>query len=77
MKNNSINIIHNVFTGFVSAYLSDAIKVAEELYDGKMVYQTAKIIGNKIFLPSHLSKGMYVFKIITAGETVTKKLIKG
>jgi hypothetical protein len=67
-----------VFTDFVSIYSGEAIKNVQ-VYDmnGKVVYQTTNIIGNKIFLPNNLSKGMYVFKIVTAGETVTKKLVKG
>ncbi len=73
-----ITIGPNVFTDFVSVYSKEAIKNVL-VYDmsGKLVYQTANIIGNKIFFSNNLPKGMYVFKILTSGGTVTKKLVKG
>lgn len=73
-----ITIGPNVFTGFVSVYSNETIKNVQ-VYDmnGKLVHQTANIIGNKIYLPDNLPKGMYIFKIITSGGTVTKKLVKG
>lgn len=73
-----ITIGPNVFSGFVSVYSNEAIKNVL-VYDmsGKLVYQTANITGNKIFFSNDLPKGMYVFKILTSGGTVTKKLVKG
>ena len=73
-----ITIGPNVFTNFVSVYSNEAIKQVF-VYDmnGKLVYQTANIIGNKIMLTNNLPKGVYVFKLITNNGTVTKRLVKG
>ena len=72
-----ITIGPNVFTNFVSVFSTEAIKNVL-VYDmnGKLVYQTSNIIGNKIFLQNNLPKGMYLFKIITTGGVVTEKLMK-
>jgi hypothetical protein len=43
--------------------------------NGKLVYQTADIIGNKIFLNSNLPKGLYIFKLFTTGGSVNWKLV--
>ena len=73
-----ITIGPNVFTNFISVYSNEAIKNVL-VYDmsGKQVYQTANIIGNKIFFTNSLPKGVYLFKLFTNSGTVTKKLVKG
>jgi len=66
------------FADFVSVYSNEAIKHIT-VYDmsGKPVYQTSNILGNKIYFKNSLPKGMYIFKIVTASGTITKKLVKG
>jgi hypothetical protein len=73
-----ITIGPNMFTSFVSVYSTEAIKNVL-VYDmnGKLVFQTANIIGNKIFFTNPLPKGMYLFKLFTASGTVTRKLVRG
>lgn len=73
-----ITIGPNVFTDFVSVYSNEAIRNVM-VYDmnGNPVFQTANITGNKIFINNNLPKGVYLFKIFTAGGSVTKKLVKG
>lgn len=68
-----------VFNSFVNVYSNEAIKQVL-VYDmnGKLVYQTANLLGNKLLLSANLPKGMYLFKLVTAsGNTVTKRLVKG
>jgi len=73
-----ITIGPNVFTDFVSVYSNEIIKQVF-VYDmnGKLVYLTTNIIGNKIMLSNNLPKGMYLFKLITSNGSVTKRLVKG
>jgi PKD repeat protein len=73
-----ITIGPNVFTSFVSVYTNEIIKqVLVYDIDGKLVYQTSNIIGNKIMLANNLPKGMYLFKLFTNSSVVTRRLIKG
>jgi len=74
-----ITIGPNVFSSFVNVYSGEAIKqVLVFDMNGKLLHQTSNIIGNKIMLPANLPKGLYVFKLVTAGGTVvTKQLVKG
>ena len=68
-----------VFNSFVNVYSNEAIKQVL-VYDmnGKLVYQTANLLGNKLLLSANLPKGMYLFKLVTAsGNTVTRRLVKG
>lgn len=72
-----ITIGPHPFADFVSVYANDAIKnIAVYDISGKIVYQTTDIIGNKIFFKNKLAKGMYIFKIVSTGGTVIKKLGK-
>ncbi len=73
-----ITIGPNVFNDFVSVYSSDPIKNVQVFdMNGKLVYQTANILGNKIFVNNNLPKGIYLFKLFTASGSVTRKLVKG
>ncbi|MBK8521029.1 MAG: T9SS type A sorting domain-containing protein [Chitinophagaceae bacterium] len=73
-----ITIAPTVFTNYVSVYSTEPIKQIQVFdMNGKQVYQAANIIGNKIFLNNNLPKGMYLFKLFTAGGSVTRKLVKG
>jgi PKD domain len=73
-----ITIGPNVFSNFVSVYSNEQVKLVF-VYDmnGKLVYQTTNIIGNKIFFTSRIPAGIYVFKIVTTNGTVTRQLVKG
>ncbi len=73
-----ITIGPNVFNDVVSIYSNEAVKQVF-VYDmsGKLVYQATNFIGNKILFTNKLPAGVYIFKLVTAKGTVTKKLIKG
>lgn len=75
----AITIGPAVFAGFVNVYANEAIKQVL-VYDmnGKLIYQTGNIIGNKIALPGNLPKGVYLFKLLTTrGTVITRQLVKG
>ena len=73
-----ITIGPSVFTDFIYVYTNEAIKQVL-VYDmnGKLVYQTSNIVGNKIMLTNNLAKGIYLFKLVTNNGAVTKRLVKG
>jgi PKD repeat protein len=73
-----ITIGPNMFNNYVSVYSNETVKQVL-VYDmnGKLVYQTSNIVGNKIIFANKLPAGMYLFKIVTANGTVTKRLVKG
>jgi hypothetical protein len=73
-----ITIGPNVFNDFVTVNSSVAIKEVF-VYDmnGKLVYQTSNIVGNKILFANKLPAGMYLFKMVTANGIVTRRLVKG
>ena len=73
----SINVGPDPFTDYVSIYTNDIVKKVT-VYDinGKLVYQTANLFGNKINFKNTLAPGFYIFKIDTDKGTITKKLIK-
>ena len=65
------------FVNYVSVYSNDAIKDIT-VYDvfGKVVFYTTNILGNKIYFNNSFPAGTYTFKIQTATQTVTKKLVR-
>lgn len=72
-----VSIGPNVFSSFVSVYANETVKQVQVFnMSGSMVYQTANIVGNKIYLPSSLPSGMYAFKIVTTSGITTKQLVK-
>ena len=73
-----ITIGPSVFTDFIYVYTNEGIKQVL-VYDmnGKLVYQTSNIVGNKIMLTNNLAKGIYLFKLVTNNGAVTKRLVKG
>jgi hypothetical protein len=73
-----ISIGPDPFADFVSVYSNEAIKnITVNDMGGKPVFQTSNILGNKIYFKNTLAKGMYIFKIVTASGTTTKKMVKG
>ncbi len=74
----TITIGPDPFTDFVFVYSKEIIKniIVYDL-NGKIVSQSATIIGNKIIFNNKLPQGIYIFKIITNSGTTIKKLVKG
>ena len=76
-KSPQVTIGPSPFVNYVSVYSNDVVKkVTVYTIDGKQVYATSNIIGNKIFLDQQIAAGMYLFKIETTTGTITKKLYK-
>lgn len=78
VKNSTINIFPNPTKGDVNIEANSKIK-SVEIYDaqGRIVQKQIGINAEKTKLSIHnANSGMYIFKIITEKETVTKKVIK-
>jgi len=73
----AVSIGPNPFSDQVSVYSKAAIKnITVFDMNGRAVYQTANIVGNKMYFKNNLAPGTYIFKIFTESGIVTQKLVK-
>ncbi|MEP7237158.1 MAG: PKD domain-containing protein [Ferruginibacter sp.] len=76
-KSPQVTVGPSPFINYVSVYANEAIKnIWVYNMEGKLVYATSNINGNKIFFDKKMAAGMYLFKIETANGTITRKLQK-
>lgn len=76
-KSPKVTLGPSPFVDYVSVYSNDAIKnISVYTLEGKLIYVTSNVIGNKILLDKKMAPGMYVFKIETSSGIITRKMLK-